>query len=53
MGVPAAQHILVVEDDPGMRTLLMRVLKENGFQVLVRRRWPRRCGRRSAGHRST
>lgn len=28
------QTVLIVEDDPGMRTLLMRVLKENGFQVL-------------------
>jgi two-component system, OmpR family, response regulator len=25
------QHVLVVEDDPGMRTLLVRVLRENGF----------------------
>ena len=26
-------HVLVVEDDPGMRTLLLRVLKENGFRA--------------------
>ena len=28
-----AQHVLVVEDDPGMRTLLLRVLKEDGYRV--------------------
>ena len=30
---PALQRVLVVEDDPGMRTLLLRVLKENGFHA--------------------
>jgi two-component system OmpR family response regulator len=26
-------HILVVEDDGGMRTLILRVLRENGFRT--------------------
>jgi two-component system, OmpR family, response regulator len=30
---PQPQHVLVVEDDPGMRLLIMRVLRENGFHV--------------------
>ena len=28
------QTVLVVEDDPGMRTLLLRLLKENGFHAV-------------------
>jgi len=32
--VAAPPVVLVVEDDPGLRTLLMRTLKENGFQAL-------------------
>lgn len=30
---PAVARILVVEDDPGMRTLILRVLKENGYEA--------------------
>ncbi len=32
---PAAPTILVVDDDPGMRTLLMQLLHKNGFHVLA------------------
>jgi len=32
--VAAPPVVLVVEDDPGLRTLLMRTLRENGFHVL-------------------
>jgi two-component system, OmpR family, response regulator len=30
---PAVPRILVVEDDPPMRTLMLRVLKENGYEA--------------------
>lgn len=30
---PTVARILVVEDDPGMRTLILRVLKENGYEA--------------------
>ena len=32
---PSPKHALVVEDDAGMRTLLLRVLKENGFHAVA------------------
>lgn len=32
---PSPQRVLVVEDDAGMRTLLLRVLKENGFHAVA------------------
>ncbi|ABI62798.1 Two-component response regulator [Granulibacter bethesdensis] len=39
-----APYILVVEDDPGMRVLIMRVLRENGFRTSAvrdgREMWP-------------
>lgn len=31
--LPAAAHILAVEDDAGMRRLIARILQENGFRV--------------------
>ena len=33
MSQPAVSRILVVEDDPPMRTLMLRVLKENGYEA--------------------
>lgn len=33
----AAPRILVVEDDPNMRTLILRVLRENGFEAMSAR----------------
>ena len=33
MGEPTSTRILVVEDDPSMRVLIARVLKENGFEA--------------------
>ena len=33
MNQPAVPRILVVEDDPPMRTLMLRVLKENGYEA--------------------
>ena len=32
---PSPKRVLVVEDDAGMRTLLLRVLKENGFHAVA------------------
>ena len=32
---PEAAHVLVVEDDDGMRTLVARILRESGFRVTV------------------
>jgi two-component system, OmpR family, response regulator len=31
--MPAATHVLVVEDDPAMRRLIARLLQENGFRA--------------------
>lgn len=33
MPVPASAHIVVVEDDPGVRTLISRILRECGYEV--------------------
>jgi two-component system OmpR family response regulator len=33
MSEPSVPRILVVEDDPSMRTLLLRVLRENGYEA--------------------
>jgi len=32
-GPGAAQHVVVVEDDGGIRTLLVRILRENGYEA--------------------
>jgi two-component system OmpR family response regulator len=39
-GMPAAPHVLAVEDDAGMRRLIARILQEHGFRVSGARNGP-------------
>ena len=49
----APDHILIVDDDAEIRSLLSQYLVKNGLRVTAVADGPRRCGRRSMRDGST